>query len=127
MDFFADRRPTRVLASPATRCVQTVEPLARQAGLTVEEEPALWEDVWLDEVLGLLNRVRDDKTPQSKSSVVVMCSHGNIIPAVVERLARDGAKVFGRGCERASIWRIRLIEGRWAEARYLTPRRNYLE
>ncbi|MDH5520336.1 MAG: histidine phosphatase family protein [Acidimicrobiia bacterium] len=121
VDFFAGRAVGGVHSSPATRCVQTVEPLAAALGLPVIEEPALWEDVGLDDVFDLIDSLTSDAT----AAGVVLCSHGNLIPAVIERLAAAGAEVHGRGCERASIWMIRSTEHRWVEARYFTPRSGY--
>lgn len=121
VDFFADRTVGAVLSSPATRCVQTVEPLAAMLGIPVVEESALWEDVGLDDVIGLLTSLTAASTPAG----VVLCSHGNLIPAVVEHVAATGADIHGRGCERASIWMIHSVDGRWVEARYFTPRSGY--
>ena len=120
-DFFTDRPVGSVHSSPATRCVQTVEPLAAALGLPVVEESALWEDVGLGEVFGLVESLLS-ATPDE---AIVLCSHGNLIPAVVERLAHQGTEIHGRGCERASIWMIRSVDGRWVEGRYYTPRSGY--
>ncbi|MDH3303438.1 MAG: histidine phosphatase family protein [Acidimicrobiia bacterium] len=121
VDFFSDRRVGAVYSSPATRCVQTVEPLAAALGLPVVEESSLWEDVSLAEVVGLI----DSLVPEAGGAAIVLCSHGNLIPAVVEHLGENGAEVHGRGCERASIWMIRSVDGRWVEGRYFTPRSGY--
>ncbi len=123
IDFFAERRIDGIHSSPATRCVQTVEPLAAAHGLDVEEQSALWEDVGLDDILGLIDSLADP--PHDGPRRHVLCSHGNLIPAVIERVSFDGAVVHGRGCERASIWMIRRDGDRWVEARYYTPRSGY--
>lgn len=103
---------TRVLSSPATRCTQTVQPLAAALGLEVEEHPVLWEGSDLDDVLALLEEPADGD--------VVACSHGDIIPELVERLAAGGATVQGRGCEKGSIWVLERDGGTWRSARYLS-------
>lgn len=121
-DFFAGRPVGAIHSSPATRCVQTVEPLAKALGLPVVEESALWEDVGLDDVFDLIASL----TTYSRSDGIVLCTHGNLIPAVIERLGDRGAAIHGRGCERASIWLIRSVEGHWVEGRYLTPRSGYV-
>jgi len=122
VDFFTNRGIGEIHSSPASRCVQTVEPLADALELPVVEQNALWEDVGLQDVLGLI----DERTSQvGPRSGIVMCSHGNLIPAVVEHLTAQGAVVHGRGCERASIWMIRSEDGRWVEGRYFTPRSGY--
>ncbi len=103
--------PTRVLSSPATRCVQTVEPLAAAASVVVDEQPDLWEGSSPAHVLALVGHLPDE--------VVVACSHGDVIPSVIDHLAHQGAEVRGRGCEKGSIWRLDRHDGRWAAARYL--------
>jgi 8-oxo-dGTP diphosphatase len=109
-------------SSPAVRCAQTLQPAATAAGLTVVEHDGLWEEAGIDQMLAVIDlacqAVGDD-------NVVALCSHGNLIPGVIERLAYQGVPVVGRGCERASIWRLRRRRGEWAEARYLTPRSAY--
>ncbi len=123
VDFFAPRPLVHLMSSPATRCVQTVEPLAAAQGLEVVEDATLWEDGAVADLFGLLEEQR--RIPDSDDHRVVLCTHGNLIPAVVEQLAYQGAKTSGRGCERASIWMIRSDGERWVEARYFTPRLGY--
>ncbi len=87
---------TGILSSPATRCVQTVEPLATATGLEITEHGDLWEDASTNDVMALLDANIDGN--------VVMSSHGNLIPLMVEQLAARGVRVKGRGCEKGSIW-----------------------
>ena len=101
----------RVLTSPATRCVQTVEPLAITCGLDVEEQPDLWEGSSIPHVLALLEN--------QQRRAVAACTHGDIIPAVVDVIARQGANVSGRGCENGSIWVLDHDGRRWTDALYL--------
>lgn len=123
VDFFAGRPLGAIRSSPATRCVQTVEPLAEAVGLPVDEESALWEDVGFDDAFSLVSSLKAD----TENGGIVLCSHGNLIPAVIEELADQGAAIHGRGCERASIWLIRSVDGRWVEGRYYTPRSGYAD
>ena len=102
---------TKVLSSPATRCVQTVEPLAERLGLTIDEHPDLWEGTPTPHVLALL-------TDQAEPAVAV-CSHGDIIPDVIEVVASSGADVTGRGCEKGSVWVVDVESSVWLRARYL--------
>lgn len=110
-NFLADANITRVISSPATRCVQTVEPLAKSLGLEVEEHDGLWEDSLRDDALAVLNKVG--------SEGVAICTHGNIIPEVLELLADNGTKIKGRGCEKGSIWVLTWEKKRFKKARYL--------
>ncbi|MEL7155202.1 MAG: phosphoglycerate mutase family protein [Actinomycetota bacterium] len=102
--------PTRILSSPASRCVQTVEPLAAATGLEVETNPDLWEGTMIPHVLSLLT--------QHRTGTTVACSHGDIIPAVIESMAADGATIIGRGCEKGSVWVADFDDG-WTRATYL--------
>ncbi len=121
-----------VLSSPASRCVQTVEPLAETHGLEVVEEEDLWEVSTDSDVSACLSAhlrgieqpVSDPTTPNTNAALVA-CSHGNLIPPLVEGAASQGATVDGRGCERGSIWIITFDASRPLRATYLSPRKNY--
>lgn len=121
-EFFSASSLSAAYSSPATRCSQTIEPSAHAAGLTVVEHDDLWEGAWLDDVMTVIDHACQSSV---ESGGVAICSHGNLIPAVVEQLARQGVPVSGRGCERASIWMLRRDRGAWVQAQYLTPRSAY--
>ncbi len=74
--------------------------VADQHGLEVVEHEDLWEDADTRDVMKVLEAAVDGK----RSRTVVVCSHGNLIPVIVEQLAAAGAKVKGRGCEKGSVW-----------------------
>jgi phosphohistidine phosphatase SixA len=99
-DILDDLEIDNVLSSPATRCVQTVQGVADRHDLEVIEHEDLWEDADTDAVMDVLESAVGGGT----SRTVVVCSHGNLIPVIVEQLALAGAKVKGRGCEKGSIW-----------------------
>jgi broad specificity phosphatase PhoE len=82
VELFADRSIDRILSSPAKRSVDTVEPLAAARNLHVEHEDALAEGTPLDAVERLLLRHRDEN--------VVLCSHGDVIGAVITSVRRRG-------------------------------------
>jgi 8-oxo-dGTP diphosphatase len=107
-----DRGITRILSSPATRCVQTVEPLADGLGVEVEEQPDLWEGSEVSHALALL-----ELRPEP---AIVACSHGDLIPELIESLAASGTAVAGRGCEKGSIWVLDHDGRRWTRARYVS-------
>ena len=111
-----------IYSSPATRCVQTMEPSAQAAGLEITEQEDLWEDAGLDDAMVAIEQACRVLTD---SEAVAFCSHGNLIPAIVERLGHLGIVINGRGCERASVWRLHRRQGQWERAQYLTPRSAY--
>lgn len=105
---------TRILTSPYTRCVQSVEPLAAARGLAVEEEDDLAEGTPPDVVRRLLARLRDEDA--------VLCSHGDVIGSVVHDWHFRGVDLGPEGprWQKASTW---LVEGdpRVPSVRYLPP------
>jgi len=76
----------RVLSSPFVRCVETVEGLAAKLGLAVEPNPLLAESQHPGAVIELMASLPDH---------TVLCSHGDVIPAVIEALERRGMAVDG--------------------------------
>lgn len=94
----ADQAVVRVLSSPATRCVQTVERLASKLGLPVETDAALIEGAPIEHAHELLESVAGQP--------VVLCSHGDIIPDLIRRLAQRGMDVTTkkRGSAKGSVW-----------------------
>ncbi len=108
----------RVVSSPATRCVQTVRPLAQAAGVEVEEVPQLWEGSSLDDVFELFEGL---DAPRAAA-----CSHGDIIPEVIDALNRSGVPVSGRGCEKGSIWVLDHDGRRWTSATYVSKSQTRL-
>ncbi|MEZ5409759.1 MAG: histidine phosphatase family protein [Acidimicrobiales bacterium] len=108
----------RVLSSPATRCWQTVAPVAKALGLEVEEVDELWEGALLDDVFALFEGLGEP--------VVAACSHGDIIPEVVDALNRKGVPVSGRGCEKGSIWVLDHDGRQWTAAAYVAKSQSQL-
>jgi 8-oxo-(d)GTP phosphatase len=75
--------PERVLAADLARCIQTVEPLAARVGLDVETAPQFSDESFA----GDPDRAVDELLAVAKSgSAVVVCSQGDAIPGIVERL-----------------------------------------
>ena len=102
-----------VLSSPATRCVQTVQGLARQRCLEVIEVENLWEDSLPNDMLTVIEACAAEAN-------IAVCSHGNLIPEVIEILFRThGVKVTGRGCEKGSVWELHRSDGKWVSANYV--------
>jgi 8-oxo-dGTP diphosphatase len=95
----AKKNVTALYASPYVRCMQTLEPLGNLTGLEVQAEKRLFEDEPFEPVLDLLNEVEDG---------AVLCSHGDIIPAVIKALVRRGMQVeTPADWSKASVWVLR--------------------
>lgn len=111
----AGERVDRVVSSPSLRCVQTLEPLARANGVRVEEDERLLEGADPAEALELL---------ESADGTWAACSHGDVIPGVLELLGSAGARIGGQMTwPKASTWLLEGDDGagRFARASYLPP------
>jgi 8-oxo-dGTP diphosphatase len=87
---------TALYSSGYVRCMQTLEPLATRLGVTVREEPRLFEYQLFEPVLELLAEVEKG---------AVLCSHGDIIPATIQALQRRGMTVHTPAdWGKASVW-----------------------
>lgn len=78
--------PRKIVSSRATRCRSTVEPIAQKLGRDIEEIDELFEgsdprESWSE----LLDLVVGER------GTVVACSHGDVIPGIVELLGDAGA------------------------------------
>ncbi len=110
---YAGRPIDRILTSPYTRCVQTVEPLAADRGLLLEEEEDLAEGAPFDAVQRLLR--------QLDGTNAVLCTHGDVVAAVVADLRHRGADLpDDPRCQKAGTWVLDGDPGRPVAA-YLAP------
>lgn len=107
--------PARILSSPATRCVQTVEPLARVLRLRIEivDELAEGADVKAVELVRSLAGKR-----------VALCTHGDVIPDVLVALVDEDRLDLGPAPRQAkgSVWVLDAKHGKFVKARYIPPR-----
>lgn len=115
-DLLAGVGVRRLLSSPYVRCIETLLPLASRVGVGLDSDDRLaegagYEGAWplVDEVL-----VARENT--------VICSHGDVIPAVLEAFVADGAQLNDvLAWPKASIWVITAGDHRWFRANYLAP------
>lgn len=108
------RAPQRVLSSPATRCVQTVEPVAEELALAVAEDDRLFEGASTAEIRTLLEEVTDDDA--------VLCSHGDVIPVLLDLLVDAGMRPERNLVwQKASVWIAERDGNGWGQGRYLPP------
>jgi phosphohistidine phosphatase SixA len=89
-----------MISSPAVRCIQSVEPLADRLGMKVEVDKRLAEDSPLKSVLAVVGDAPDR---------AVLCSHGDVIPELIEALVRRGMELTtARDWRKATLW---VLEG----------------
>ena len=111
---FADREIERILTSPFLRCRQTVEPLASSLGIKIEERDELAE--------GMGHRPARDLCRELAGTNAVLCSHGDVIPAVLDWMVRHGTSLkSGFDCKKGSTWEIGVKAGEFHQAHYLPP------
>jgi broad specificity phosphatase PhoE len=112
-DLLVDRGVTRVVSSPSVRCRQTVEPLGQRLRLPVDLADELAEGTPLAEARRLIEKFTDEPT--------VLCTHGDVIGALLESLALQG--LLGRDVrfEKGSTWVFDFEGDEVTGARYLAP------
>lgn len=112
--FLADAQVGRLVTSPYVRCRQTLEPAATLTNVKIERSKALLEETNPKKAVKLLRKVGN--TPAA------LCSHGDIIPAVMTILESEGTILenqleFAKG----SVWAIDVVDGAFPAARYIPP------
>ncbi len=75
-------RPIRIISSTAARCLATIAPLAKLTGLKVKQVDGISQDSYSEAAIAdiLGKRIKQKRT-------VVLCSHGPVIPELVDELA----------------------------------------
>ena len=110
----ADAAPVRLVASPFTRCIQTLEPLGAKLGLPVESDVRLAEGTGASGALEL--------AAELAGGPAVICSHGDVIPDLLEALQHKGVKLRDElRWQKASTWVLSRDGGRLSKGRYLPP------
>ena len=106
--------PVAVFSSPRLRCVQTVTPLAERFGLEVQVEPDMEEDTPFERALRVVEDAPDG---------TVFCSHGDVIPEVVDALIRRGMDVNGLSgaLRKSAMFVLHRENGRFITADYVAP------
>lgn len=111
-DLLAHRYIARVLTSPFTRCIQTVEPLAKRLGLEVEIDKKLGEGHDWTHALGLIEQATEP---------IALCSHGDVIGDLMHHLAARDVPLDDDRIEKGSTWALQVEGGEIVKARYLPP------
>lgn len=113
-DRLADAGVKRLVSSPFVRCVQTLEPLAARVGLTVETDERLAEAAGFGGALELAEEL--------KAKPAAVCSHGDVIPDLLEALVRRGMKLKDEArWQKASTWVLKRDKDGFTKASYVPP------
>ena len=110
--------PTVIVSSPYRRCVETVEPLAVAIDASVQVDERLAEfasdNVQPDASLFDLLYSLPDRA--------VVCSHGDVIPAIIESLAGAGMRISGSAeWGKGSVWVLQRETNRFVSASAWPP------
>ena len=103
----------QIVSSPYVRCVQSVEPLAKARDLDVDVVDELAEGAPLDDALRLFEKVSGHPT--------VLCTHGDIVQALLTHFKANGVKVGKLRMEKGSVWAFETRNGPVSKATYLPP------
>lgn len=88
---FAAFAPVKIVSSSAVRCLNTVGPIARRLGLPVRESTGISQDAYED---GVVRAEKQIAKRLERREAVVICSHGPVIPQLIDRLVEaTGAPV----------------------------------
>ena len=115
VEILAPFGPGEVLSSPALRCCQTVQPLAEALGMVVVSDDRLREE-HTDDAFGLVAALG-----RNEGGVAVLCTHGDVIPAVLGWIAaehRVGLPPVVRSAK-GGTWVLRAENGRYCDASYI--------
>ena len=113
LDMLADADVEQIVSSPYVRCVQSVEPLAQDRKLEVDVVDELAEGSPLEDALRLFDKVSGHNT--------VLCTHGDVIQALLTHFKANGVKVGKLRMEKGSVWAFETRNGRVTKATYLPP------
>ncbi len=106
-----------IYAAEKLRCVQTVEPTARQLGVPVSVESALTADAYADDPKRAHKRVLAI-TAQGETPVI--CTQGEVIPSLIDWWCkRDGVKPDKSRNRKGSTWVLSLAQGKLIAADHL--------
>ncbi len=110
----AEKQIERIVTSPYERCIDSVKPLAKRIGAKVEVSQALAEGPDIDAAYELVESLLGHNA--------VLCSHGDVIPAVINRLMWAGLTLDSRFyCSKASVWEVGVESGRFTTGNYIPP------
>jgi phosphohistidine phosphatase SixA len=103
----------QILSSPFVRCVQTVEALAAKLDLTIETVEFLSEAVPFEPALERLPSLPDH---------AVLCTHGDLLPDLIEALVRRGTVIDGAmDWRKGTTWVLTREDGVVVRAHAVPP------
>lgn len=109
----AEEPLARLVSSPSTRCLQTLEPLAVALDVPIETTDLLAEGADGERAAELLLSL-------AHGGAIACCTHGDVLFDVVDVVAGSGVELDGpRAAPVASTWVLLVEDGRFVEARFV--------
>jgi len=110
----------RLISSPSLRCIETLSPLAATLCLGLEMSAVLGEG---NDPAATVELARSGATLPSNAGALCLCSHGDMIPAILDVLHADDGVDLGRQprCQKGSTWVVEGKRGRFTTATYIPP------
>lgn len=95
-----------IFSSPYTRCLETLEPLSLECGTEIKPDERLSESTYFSALQSFVMTLEEE-------GVYAACSHGNVVPALVELLVGRQVRHLPEPIisTRGSIWDITLRRG----------------
>ncbi|MES2169712.1 MAG: NUDIX domain-containing protein [Actinomycetota bacterium] len=92
--------PQKLISSTAVRCLTTIEPTASITGLTVKHEPGISQDAYEDGT-AKVNKILRKRV--AKQRPVVLCSHGPVLPGIIDAVASATGTAMDAPLRRAGM------------------------
>ena len=109
--------PTDIFSADRVRCHQTVEPLAEELGVSINNEPALTEESYADNPKRARRRVLQIADTHHTP---VICTQGKVIPDLIAWWCeRDGVRPDKSRNRKGSTWVLSLANGRLIAADHI--------
>ncbi|GAB1815494.1 8-oxo-(d)GTP phosphatase MutT1 [Mycobacterium sp. MUNTM1] len=108
---------SEVYAADRVRCHQTVEPLAEDLGVPVQNEPTLTEEAYAKNAKRARHRMLDIA---DQKGTPVVCTQGKVIPDLIAWWCeRDGVRPDKSRNHKGSAWVLSLLDGRLVAADHI--------
>jgi 8-oxo-(d)GTP phosphatase len=108
---------TNVRAADRVRCQQTVEPLAEELGVPIQDEPTLTEEAYAKSPKRARHRMLEIA---KQAGTPVICSQGKVIPDLIAWWCeRDGVRPDKSRNHKGSTWVLSLSGGRLTAADHI--------
>jgi 8-oxo-dGTP pyrophosphatase MutT (NUDIX family)/phosphohistidine phosphatase SixA len=92
--------PARLVSSTAVRCLSTIEPVATLLGLPVKPTDGISQDAYEDGT-ATVRKIVQKRLSRQKS--VVFCSHGPVLPEIVDEVAASTGTALDARLRRAAM------------------------